>query len=415
MSITYLIIMAIFILCSAFFSATETAYSTLNRTRLKTMAEKGNKRAALALQLEENYDKLLSTILIGNNIVNIGTASLGTIMFVKLLGEDIGATVSTAVVTILVLIFGEISPKSLAKEHAEQFAMFSAHILKGLMWLFTPLNFLFTQWKKLLSRLFRAQQDPGMTQDELLMLVEEVKQDGSIDEDESNLLRSAIAFTNRTAEDILTHRVDLEAVPLTATHTEIAQVFTTSRYSRLLVYEENIDNIVGVLHQKDFYVGSGITEKPLKEIMTTPLFIPKSVLISDLLKLLQQTKSHIAVVTDEYGGTLGIVTMEDILEELVGEIWDEHDEVVEDFQKLDDHTYRISCTVSLEKLYQFFQIHAEVPGTSISGWVMEELGRIPVVGDSFQADGLDVTVSATDNHRILTIDVKPLPQTEPEE
>jgi len=409
MNVPYLIIMVIFVLCSGFFSATETAFSTMNRTRLKTLAEKGSKPAAQALELEENYDKLLSTILIGNNIVNIGTASLGTLLFVQLLGEEAGATVSTAVVTIVVLIFGEISPKGLAKDHAEPFAMFSAPVLKALMWLFTPLNWIFGQWKKLLTRIFRPKADTGMTQDELLMFVEEVKQEGAIDENEGDLLRSAISFTSLEAEDILTHRMDLEAVPVTASREEIAGRFMESRYSRLLVYEGNIDHIVGVLHQKDFYVGSGMTEKPLTEIMTAPLFIPKSVPISDLLKLLQKTKSHIAVITDEYGGTLGIVTMEDILEELVGEIWDEHDEVVEMFRKLNDTTYRVSCAVNLEKLYQFFKIHPETTSTSISGWVMEELGRIPVVSDRFRYEDLEITVSATDHHRVLTIDVEQLP------
>ena len=406
--ITYIVILVICVILSAYFSATETAFSSLNKTRLRTLAEKGNKKAALANSLAEDYDKLLSTILIGNNIVNIGASSLGTVLFVQLLGGDIGAAVSTIVITIVVLIFGEISPKSLAKDSPEKFAMFSAPIIKMLITVFAPLNWFFTQWKKLMSKIIRSDNDSRMTQDELLMFVDEVKQDGSIDEDEGNLLRSAIEFTDLDAEEILTHRLDLEAVPVTATKQEIAEVFSESRYSRLLVYEGTIDHVVGILHLKDFYTGTGITEEPVTQVMTAPVFVPKSVKIRDLLKLLQQHKSHIAVISDEYGGTLGIVTMEDILEELVGEIWDEHDEVVESFKKMDENTYRIACTTNLDKLYQFFHIDPDTNSTSISGWVMEEMGRVPEKGDSFRYENLQVSVSHIDHHRILEIEVEVL-------
>ena len=398
-------VMAVLILMSAYFSATETAFSSLNRTRLKSLAEKGNHRASTALSLSENYDRMLSTILIGNNIVNIAVASIGTVLFVDLLG-DIGATVSTIVVTVVVLIFGEVSPKSLAKESPERFAMFSAPILRVMIWVFTPLNFLFTQWKKLLSKVFKVRDDRKMTQEELLVLLEEVEQEGGINEDEGNLLRSAIDFTETTAEDILTHRVDLEAVPVDATNQEIARVFTETRYSRLLVYEETIDQIVGVLNQKDFYTGTGVTESPVRDVMTTPIFVPKSFKINELLKLLQRTKSHIAVVSDEYGGTLGIVTMEDILEELVGEIWDEHDEVVENFRKVAEDTYRVSCAADLDEMCRFFGIHGEAPGNSISGWVMDQLGHIPDQGDSFQYEDLQITVTAIDYRRVLELEVR---------
>ena len=406
--ITYIAILVICVILSAYFSATETAFSSLNKTRLRTLAEKGNKKAALANSLAEDYDKLLSTILIGNNIVNIGASSLGTVLFVQLLGGDMGAAVSTIVITIVVLIFGEISPKSLAKDSPEKFAMFSAPIIKMLITVFAPLNWFFTQWKKLMSKIIRSDNDSRMTQDELLMFVDEVKQDGSIDEDEGNLLRSAIEFTDLDAEEILTHRLDLEAVPVTATKQEIAEVFSESRYSRLLVYEGTIDHVVGILHLKDFYTGTGITEEPVTQVMTAPVFVPKSVKIRDLLKLLQQHKSHIAVISDEYGGTLGIVTMEDILEELVGEIWDEHDEVVESFKKVDENTYRIACTTNLDKLYQFFHIDPDTNSTSISGWVMEEMGRVPEKGDSFRYENLQVSVSHIDHHRILEIEVEVL-------
>ena len=408
-SISSILIIVLLLAFSAYFSATETAFSSLNKTRLKAMAEKGNARAALALKLSEQYDQLLSSILVGNNVVNIATSSISTLMFVRML-PNIGATVSTIVITIVVLIFGEISPKSLAKENPEKFAMVSAPIIRVVIWVLTPINFLFTQWKKLLSKLFKSDDSRRMTQDELLMLVEEVAQDGSIDKSEGDLLRSAIEFTDRDAEDILTHRVDLEAVPVTATKEEVAKSFSESRYSRLLVYDGSIDNIVGVIHQKDFYTGTGISDRPLTELMKEPVYVPQSVKISDLLKVLQKHKAHIAVVSDEYGGTLGIVTMEDILEELVGEIWDEHDEVVESFRKVGENTYRVLCSTDLDKLDRFFHLDVESDCTSISGWVMEQLGRIPKEGDSFDYEDLHVTVTSTDYHRVLEIEVQRIPQ-----
>lgn len=392
------------IIMSAYFSATETAFSSLNKTRLKAMAEKGNRRADLALRLSEQYDKLISTILVGNNIVNIAVASIGTLLFVELYG-DIGATISTVVVTVAVLIFGEITPKSIAKDYPEKFAMFSAPLIRLLIWVLTPVNFLFTQWKKLVSKLFHTSEDTKMSQEELLLLVDEVQQEGSIDETEGELLRNAIEFRDLVAEDILTHRVDLEAVPVDATKEEIAECFTQSRYSRLLVYEETIDNIVGVIHQKDFYVGGGITRKAVADIMTPPVFIHQSEKISDLLQFLQSNKAHIAIVIDEYGGTLGIVTMEDILEELVGEIWDEHDEVEEDFRKLEADTYLVDCSVNLDDFLDFFQIKSESDSVSLGGWVMEQVGHIPAVGDHFTYGRLSVTVEETDAHRVTFVKV----------
>lgn len=412
-----IVVMVLMVICSAYFSATETAFNSINKTRLRALAEKDNKRAARTLELAENYDKLLSTILIGNNIVNIVLASLCTLLFVDLLkSQDTGATVATVVSTVVVLIFGEITPKSLAKEQPENFAMFSSPILRVLVVLLTPLNFVFGLWKTLVTRLTKAEEAPKMTQDELLLLVDEVEQEGAIDEQESNLLRNAIDFTDREAEEVLTHRTDLEAVPFDATKDEIAAIFSETKFSRLPVYEESIDNIVGILHQKDFYTGTGITERPLSEVITPPLFVPKSEKISDLLGDLQKHKSHIAVVVDEYGGTLGIVTMEDILEELVGEIWDEHDAVVESYKKLSEDTYRIDCSLSIDDLCQFYDMDLETDSIVIGGWVMEMLGKIPEVGDTFTYERLTVTVAEVDGHSAAWVDVVLAPEeTENEE
>ena len=408
-SISSILIIVLLLLCSAYFSATETAFSSLNKTRLRALAEKGSQRAAQTLRLSEDYDRLLSTILVGNNVVNLAASSISTLLFLGLL-PDIGATVSTIVITVVVLIFGEISPKSLAKENPEKFAMLSTPVIRVLIWVMTPVNFLFAQWKKLLSRLFKGDDRRKMTQDELLMLVEEVAQDGSLEEHEGDLLRSAIEFSERDAEDILTPRSDLEAVPLSASKEEVARVFSESRYSRLPVYDGSVDNIVGVLHQKDFYTGTGVSPRPLTELMKEPVYVPQSVKINDLLRVLQKHKAHVAVVSDEYGGTLGIVTMEDILEELVGEIWDEHDEVVEQFRKVGEDTYRVLCSTDLYELDRFFQLDVKSDCTSISGWVMEQLGRIPEVGDRFAYEDLQVTVTETDHHRVMEVEIQRLPR-----
>lgn len=412
--IFYIIAMVACVICSAFFSATETAFSSYNRTRIKTLAEKGGKRASLVLKLSENYDKLLSTILIGNNIVNIAAASLGTVMFVKIYG-DIGATISTVVITVVVLIFGEISPKSIAKDFPEKFAMFSAPIIRFLIWILLPVNFLFTMWKKFLSLFFKDKGDDKMSQEELLMLVDEVQEEGSIDDSEGNLLRNAIEFSDLRAEEILTHRVDIESLSVDSSKEEIADMFATSKFSRLLVYKDDIDNIVGVLHIKDFYTKDGITDKSVEEIMTTPIFIHKTEKASSLLKRLQTEKSHIAVVLDEFGGTLGIVTMEDILEELVGEIWDEHDDVLEDFKQVGEGEYLVNCDMSMDDFCNFFDVKTDSDSSTLNGWIAEKLDKVPEKDDNFLFENLDITVTETDAHRVMSALVKVTALTDKEE
>ena len=396
--------MAVCLARSAYFSATETAFSSANTTRLKTLAEKGSGNAALALKLLEQYDRLLSTILIGNNIVNIATASIGTVLFVRHYG-DAGATISTVVVTVVVLIFGEISPKSIAKDCAERCAMLSAPILRVLIWVLMPLNLLFSLWKKLLNKVFRLSGESKMSQEELLMLVDEVQQEGSIDRDEGELLKNAIGFSEQEAQDILIHRVDLAALPVTAGKEEVAALFTQTKYSRLLVYDGSIDHILGTVHQKDFYVGCGVTDKPLRDIIAPPVFALENEPIRLLLKKLQQAKTHVAVVVDEYGGTCGIVTMEDILEELVGEIWDEHDEEEVFLRKLGPDTYAVDAAMDLADFAAYFHLKTDSEMVSVSGWVMEQFGRVPEAGDSFTCGDLRVQVTRVENHRIEEIRV----------
>ena len=402
---TSILIMMVMVAFSAYFSATETAFSSLNKTRLKVLAEKGDKKAQLAFDLSEQYDRMITSILIGNNIVNIAMTSICTVLFIHLMG-DAGASMSTLVSTVVVLIFGEVTPKSLAKEMPEKFAMFSAPFLKVLMWVLTPIAIVFTKLKNLMNSVIKVKDDRKMTQEELLMLVDEVQQEGGLDEDEHELLRSAIEFTDRDAEDILTHRVDLEAVCVRDNAREISKVFDESRFSRLLVYDEDIDDIVGVIHQSDFYNDCVLRGKDLTEIMSAPVFVPKSLKISDLMKLLQKKKSHIAVVNDGYGGTLGIVTMEDILEELVGEIWDEHDEVVEDIRFEGNGLWTVSGSADLYRLLDKMDIDEdEVESASITGWVMEQIAKVPEVGDTFVMENWQVTVTATDERRVSEIRV----------
>ena len=401
----YIAIMAVLVLMSAYFSATETAFSSLSKTRLKLLSEE-NKKAALAYKLSENYDKLISTILIGNNIVNIAVASLGTVLFVHIMdNDDLAATVSTVIITITVLIFGEVMPKGMAKDFPEKFAIFSAPIINILIVLLTPISFLLSKLKQLISKMFGSKEAATMSQEELLLIVDEVEQEGGIDQEESELLHNAIEFSELRAEDILTHRVDLEAVSVDANKEEIAHVFSTTKFSRLLVYEENIDNIVGVVHQKDFYSETSVTPRSLKEIMTPPIFILKNEKIDDLLRRLQQNKSHIAVILDEYGGTYGIVTMEDILEELVGDIWDEHDEVVEECREIEENVYHVDGMMNFEDFCKQFEFEAESQSISIGGWVAEQLEKIPEEGDSFDFEKLHVTVKATDSNRASLLEI----------
>lgn len=415
-STTLILILIVLLFLSAYFSATETAFSSLNRIRLKNRAAAGNKRAKLAYALSEDYDELLSTILVGNNLVNIASTAMATVLFTRALGEGAGPTVSTIVMTVTVLIFGEVAPKSLAKEAPESFAMISAPVIRVLIVLLKPVNFLFTQLKKGLKKLFRISSSRSVTDSELLTIVEEAEQEGGIDQDESAMLRNVIEFDDIEAIDIMTPRVDVEAVSKDSSKEEVARLFRETGYSRLPVYEETIDSIVGVIHEKDFYTYVWNDEKNFLDILKPAEFIPPSMKISDLLKLLQQNKLHMAVIVDEFGGTEGIVTLEDVIEELVGEIWDEHDAVVqESFRKIDSGAYRVYCYTDLDDLFDFFHISCETEASTINGWLTENLDRIPVAGDSFEYEGLVFTVTKAENNRAEEIIVQGEPLEEEEE
>ena len=422
-SIPLLLAMVILVILSGFFSASETAYSSLNQIRLKSRADSGDQKAAQILALSERYDSLLSTILIGNNIVNIALASIGTVFFTGLLGGASGPTVSTAVITVTVLIFGEITPKSMAKEMPEKFASFSAPVLHALITVFTPVNFLFSAWKKFLSRHFHGEENDGITDAELMTMVSEAENDGELTNHESELIRSAIEFDDVEVEEVLTPRVDVVAVADDISMQELADAFDESGYSRLPVYHETIDNIIGVVHEKDYYQATRRGSASMDELVAPTLYTTGSTQISALLRTLREKHHHLAVVVDEYGGTEGIVTLEDILEELVGEIWDEHDEETEEFRRQSNGSWLVSGSASVDDLWEELSIpeDREIDSITVSGLVQEKTGRLPKVGDHFTIDRYDGVVTKTAHRRVLEVSLRerkviaPAPEERPRE
>ena len=394
---------------SAFFSASETAFSSLNQIRLKSRAEDGDSSAARVLAMAEQYDKLLSTILIGNNIVNIAAASIGTIIFTKMLGAERGATVSTIVLTIIVLIFGEVTPKSLAKEMPEKVATAVSPFLVLLMALMTPLTWLFTQWKKLLGHFVHSGEADTITEGELMTMVSEAENDGELTDRESELIRSAIEFDDVEVEEILTPRVDVVAVEDDIPLEELAQTFAESGYSRLPVYHGTIDNIIGVVHEKDFYIARLKKATKIDDLVVPTLYTTGSTQISQLLRTLREQHHHLAVVVDEYGGTEGIITLEDILEELVGEIWDEHDEVTEDFRKQSDGSWLVSGSASVDDLYEELDLPEEedIDSNTVNGLVQEKTCHLPKVGDRFTLGEYDGVVTRTAKRRVTEVRLTP--------
>lgn len=404
-----IIAMVVLVTFSAYFSATETAFTSLNRIRMKNMAQDGDRRAAEVLELSENYDNLLSTILVGNNIVNIALSSIATVMFIELYPKY-GATIATAVATVVVLIFGEISPKSLAKESPEKFAMFSAPIIKLFATILKPINWLFACWKKFLAKMFNADGNRPITEDELLTMVEVAETEGGIDEGQSELIQNAIEFNDLEAWDVLTPRVDIKAVEIDEDEEEVAKLFLETGFSRLPVYEDDLDNIIGVLNQKDFHNFIKGGKASMSEYVKPVIFVAGSMRIAQLLKKLQTVKTHIAIIVDEYGGTYGLVTMEDIIEELVGEIYDEHDAAaLQDIIQQQDGSYRVLCSTNIDKMFDYFDVEEEVDATTVNGWVVLQIDKLPAVGDRFvyTADykEFDVTVTKADERKALEINM----------
>ena len=408
-SMTLWVTLVILVAFSAFFSASETAFSSLNQIRLKSRADDGDRTAARVLAMSEQYDKLLSTILIGNNIVNIAAASIGTIIFTKMLGAERGATVSTMVLTIVVLIFGEVTPKSLAKEMPETIATAVAPVLSLLMLVLTPLTWLFSQWKRLLNHFVHSSESDTITEGELMTMVSEAENDGELTDRESELIRSAIEFDDVEVEEILTPRVDVVAVADDISLEELAQTFAESGYSRLPVYHGTIDNIIGVVHEKDFYIARLKKATKIDDLVAPTLYTTGSTQISQLLRTLREQHHHMAVVVDEYGGTEGIITLEDILEELVGEIWDEHDEVTEDFRKQSDGSWLVSGSASVDDLFETLDLpeDEDIDSNTVNGLVQEKTCHLPKVGDHFSLGEYDGVVTRTARRRVTEVRLTP--------
>ena len=403
---------------SAFFSATETAYSTFNRIRMKKLAQDGDRRAQRVLAVADKYDKMLTSVLIGNNIVNLSMSSMGTLLFVKILGGDLGAAVSTAVITIMVLIFGEISPKNIAKDHADGWVIAVNPVIRMLMFVFTPFTALFSLWKKLLDKLFHKKDEAAITEEELMTIVDEAEEDGGIEPDEGKLIRSAIEFNDVTVSEILTPRVDICAVEQEASRQEITDVFMNSSFSRLPVYEDDLDHIVGVLHEKDFYA-SGRSGKTMEQTYKKPVYVSEHTKISDLLQTLKNEQCHMAIVVDEFGGTMGLVTMEDIIEELIGDVFDEHDEIVDEYKQLEDGSYTVTCSANLSDFFERFEVEVRdnenLPQT-VNGWVMMMLECLPDVGAVFVYENLHIEVTSISEKRVEEVHVTVLqPAEEAEE
>ena len=412
----YVIILVVLLILSAFFSATETAFTSLNRTRLKLLADDGKKSAKKALKHADNYDRLLYTILIGNNIVNLTLATISTLLFSSIItnSESLSATLSTIISTVAVLIFGEVTPKTLAKEFPEKVAMFVAPIMDFFTIILYPLNLVFTGWKLLLKKVFKFKSEDVITEQELLTYVEEANEDGTLDNNETELISSAIEFNDAEVGDILVPRVNVIAVEENTPMKDIRLVFSEHGFSRLPVYRGSIDTIIGMIHEKDFYAAytSGATD--IKGIVTSMALATEHMKISDLLRSMQKQKVHMATVVDEYGGTLGIVTLEDILEELVGEIWDEHDEVVDYFTKLDDEHYLVDGNAELSEFFEIFsqEEDEESDSNTVSGWIIERSGDIPPIGYTFDYNNLTVTVTKRTLKKVLEVKVEIRPTEE---
>ncbi len=402
-----LIIISILVLCYSFFSAAETAFSSLNKIKIKALANAGNKRAEKTYELTENFSKLLTTILIGNTIVNVVSASLATVFFTNLLGGK-GVTVSSIVMTLVIMIIGEILPKNIAKFIPEKFAMSSTPILRFLVWIFTPLTFIFRYVEKLIASMFGGESETYST-DEFITMVEEANEDGDIEDHEADLITNALEFNDLDVGEILTPRIDVVSVDVDDyTIEEIELKYRDSGFSRLPVYEDSIDNIIGVLIEKDFYYNLFYEKSTdIRDILKDVIFTSPQVKISSLLKQFQTSKTHMAVVVDEYGGTQGIITMEDILEELVGEIYDEHDEVIEYYKKLEDNVYLVKADVDYEDMFEHFGIDfdEEYEFNTTSAWVIDMLDKIPVKGDSFDFRNMHIEVTDADSKKVNVIKI----------
>lgn len=415
-NVIYGIIIAILIAMSAFCSCSETVFSCASAVRLKLWADEGNKKAKRALKIVNDYDKTLTAILIMNNIVNLSCSALATLLFLNIF-PTYGAAISTGVITFLVLTFGEIIPKCFGKEKCDKLALYTAGILNVCIIILTPLIYLFLGIKKLALKIFSIKgDDPTVTEDELKYIVEEIEEQGILEKQESEMVRSVLEFDETTVVEVLTPRVDVIALNINDDHNKIMKVIKEHRFSRIPVYEDTIDHIIGILHTWDYLdtVASGKKAK-LRDLISPAQFIFQTQNLSSVLSEFRRRRLHIAVVTDEYGGTLGIVTMEDLLEEIVGEIWDEDEEIETEIQKIGDREWRVDGDMELDDMYKLFDMTRNEDDSefvTVGGFVAESLESIPEKGDSFEFRGLSITVDSVKNQRIGTVTIKLLEKEE---
>ena len=414
-----LLAMAVLVVFSGFFSASEMAFASINKIRLLNMEQSGNKRAGAVLRYADNFDKLLSTILVGNNVVNITASSLGTLLFASLIANpSVAATVSTAVLTVVVLIFGEITPKLFAKERPESCAMAFYPLLRFFSIILLPVNVIFSGWKWLLRKIFKFEKNSTITEGELLTIVETAEEEGEIGEHESQLIRSAIEFEDQDVRDVMVPRINVKAVEKSYDMEKIYSIFVENGFSRMPVYNETIDSVVGVIHEKDFYKLLHDGQKNIESIIQPSVCVSSSMKISTVLRMLQKEKVHMAIVVDEFGGTEGIVTLEDIIEELVGEIYDEHDEIEILFKKVDDTTFIVSGDENLADMYDKLELIApeDVDATTVSGFVIEQMDKIPEVGETMEVTRLSFEVTkATEKHvQEVKVTLKPIDEEDEE-
>ncbi len=395
---------------SAFFSASETAFTSFNHTKMKARAEEGNKKAALVLKMSESYDKLLSTILVGNNIVNITLSSIATVWFLKLLANSpalgYASTISTVITTVVVLIFGEITPKSIAKDHPEGFAIGVCPFLKFLCVILTPINFIFSLWKKLMNKIIKPSEEEVVTENEVMTLVDEAHEDGIIDEYNKELIENIFEFDDLTAGEIATHRIDITMLSLDGTSEEWEEIIYGSRFSRYPVYGDSVDNIIGVLDARAYFrLEDKSRENVLREAMVPAYFVPETVKADVLFKNMKTKKEYCAIVLDEYGGVLGIITLTDLVECLVGEFAEsDEDEVHEELiTVLADGEWQISGTAEVGEVEEALGIElGNEDSDTFGGYVLGLYGSIPEDGSTFEleTDKLDIVIESIKDHKL---------------
>lgn len=404
--ISQVAVLIIVLLTSAYFSAAETAFLNYNKSRMRNM-EANNKKAALVLNLEDNYDNLMSTILFFRSVLNVTAASLIIFIFSKLFVNK-GILISTVIAIFIIMTAGELIPRGLANMAPDKTAMSCAPSMRLFMRICSPFNFILATLKKLIYRVFKAEEQPSVYEDDLRTVLDEVENEGVIDKSESDLIRSAIEFNETVAEDIYTPRIDIVGIEENESLESIKEKFILSGYSRLPVFSGGMDNIIGVLHEKDYYQALHRKEKDINKMVSKTIYVTPNKKISELLKELQISKAHMAIVIDEYGGTEGLITMEDIIEELVGEIWDEHDEVIEWFKKIGEDKYLVSCNADIDDMLDLFGIEVddELDITTVNGFVTMLFEGIPEEGGRIVYKDLDITVTKAEAKRVIEIQVE---------